>query len=201
MNDFKRPVKDFNYALVKDFVNKAFNIGVELSAYQNIKFSAEAVCKRILANEYQLLHKSHSSYFERVTYEAPYRKKSSSGEIAKTSLVFHKFTTEDKIEKDTQLFYISWPVHLHNRKGIYFDLDTGRIWLEFQDNTKNLFTYKLMTMDELINQLRKEYLSAIYFILRNRIPDTFKLNQKQMETLSSEDIRNYMTLSEIITYG
>jgi len=191
-------LKLLDYTIVTDFLTKAFDLGVELCAFEDHKFSVNAVIEQIILNGFTQYTASNQSRFQRLTYRKAYRKKSSSGLLANTSVVNHKFFTPEFFEGQPLFLHLSWPVHLHFRKDIYFDLKNQEIYEDVKNIRKEVVSYFKSDIDTILNECSERHYSGLHISFTNAIED-FSLKRKDMMSMPIDDINRYMTLADMIT--
>lgn len=199
-------LNSFNYTTIKNFIHAAFSKSVELGAFIDDGFSVDSFMNRVMENGFEPTFKyikAQSKNFERISYTAAYRRKSSSGKIAKTSIIFYRFDIDfvanidgQKELQDGTFLRLCWPVHLMNKKDLWFNLKTGEIWLAYSSPESFVEYHKKVTMDELLNLCYVETMGSIHYIVSKKT--TLKMTKKDFSSLPSETIRDHLTLCEMI---
>ena len=201
-----KDLNSFDFTHIKNFVDAAFSKSVSLGAFSNFGFSAEIFMQCVMKNGFEptfCYTKSQSKNFERITYCPAYRRKSSSGKVAKTSIIFYRFDTEFEVRQDNvkhvysgNFFRLCWPVHLMNKKDIWFDLDTGDIWLTYRHPNDVYENHKKVTIQELLDLIYTETMGSLHFIV-NKITNV-GMNKKFFFNLPVETIRSHVSLCDMI---
>lgn len=201
-----RDLNSFDFTTVKTFVQAAFEKSVALGAFLDVGFSVESFMQRVMDNGFEQTFnytKSQSKNFERITYGQAYRRKSSSGKVAKTSIVYYRFATEfefcqDGVKKiySGNFLRLCWPVHLMNKKDIWFNLDTGDIWLSFRNPNEVSENHKKVTVQELLDLFYTETMGSLHFIVNNKT--NVGMTKKAFFELPIEIIRSHMSLCDMI---
>lgn len=196
----------FDFTNVKTFVQSAFEKSVELGAFMEQGFTVDSFMDRVMSNGFEATStysKSQSTVFERITYSPAYRRKSSSGQIAKTSIVFYRFDTEFECrhEGEKQLYTghfmrLCWPVHLMNKKDLWFDLDTGDIWLAYRNVNDVYENHKKVTIAELLNLFYTETMGSLHYIVNKKTK--VGMSKKTFFELPPSTIRDHLSLCEMI---
>lgn len=199
-------LNSFNYTTVKDFIQAAFSKSVELGAFIDDGFSVDKFMNRVMENGFETTFnyiKAQSKKFERISYSTSYRRKSSSGKIAKTSIIFYRFDINfvanidgTKTAQDGIFLRLCWPVHLMNKKDLWFNLKTGEIWLAYSSPESFVEYHKKVTMDELLNLCYVEMMGSIHFIVKQKT--VLRMTKKEFSSLPSETIRDHLTLCDMI---
>jgi hypothetical protein len=201
-----RDLNSFDFTNVKTFIQAAFQKSVDLGAFQSVGFSVESFMKRVMDNGFEptfTYMKSQSNNFERITYSTAYRRKSSSGKVAKTSIIYYRFDTEFEAREEGvkqvysgNFFRLCWPVHLMNKKDIWFDLDTGDIWLTYRHPSDVHENHKKVTMEELLNLFYVETMGSLHYIVNKKT--NVGMTKKFFFELPDETIRSHVSLCDMI---
>jgi len=196
----------FDYTQVKTFIQAAFSKSVELGAFIDDGFSVDKFMNRLIENGFEPTFsyiKAQSKNFERIAYTPAYRRKSSSGKIAKTSILFYRFDIEfvANINGTPTTQYgvflrLCWPVHLMNKKDLWFNLKTGEIWMAYSSPEAFIEYHKIITMDELLNLCYVETMGSIHYIVKKSTH--LRMTKKEFSALPSTTIRDHLTLCEMI---
>lgn len=199
-------LNSFDFTNIKRFVQAAFQNSVDLGAFQDVGFSVESFMSRVMDNGFEptfTYMKSQSNNFERITYSTAYRRKSSSGKVAKTSIIYYRFDTEFECrhDGDKQLYKghfmrLCWPVHLMNKKDIWFDLDTGDIWLTYRNVNDVYENHKKVTITELLNLFYNETMGSLHYIVNKKTK--VGMSKKTFFELPTSTIRDHLSLCEMI---
>lgn len=204
-----KDIDSFDYTPIKDFIQAVYADSLELGAFVSSDFSVDSFMNRVKTNGYELtftLTKANSNKFERIVYSPAYRRNSSSGKIAKTSIVFYRFdkelvTNELGIEtvRKGDFFKICWPVHLMNKKDIIFDLVTGDIWLASRHPDYIKDVHVKTTVKQLIEMIHEETMGSIYFIVNKttHFSDS-KMKKRDFKLLPAETIKMHLTLCDMV---
>lgn len=201
-----RNLNAFDFTDIKRFIQAAFDKSVELGAFVDTGFSVDSFMKRVMDNGFEptyLYKKSQSKNFERITYTPAYRRNSSSGKIAKTSIVYYRFDTEFmSIQEGKKELYtghflrLCWPVHLMNKKDLWFNLDTGEIWLTYRHPDDIRENHKKVTVEDLLNLFYVETMGSIHYIINKKTK--VGMTKKAFFKLPSETIRDHLKLCEML---
>lgn len=201
-----RDLNSFDFTNVKTFVQAAFEKSVALGAFLDVGFSVENFMQRVMYNGFEPTFrytKSQSNNFERITYSPAYRRKSSSGKVAKTSIVYYRFDTEFEARQDGvkqvysgNFLRLCWPVHLMNKKDLWFNLDTGDIWLTYRHPSEVNENHKKVTIQELLDLFYTETMGSLHFIVNKKT--NVGMTKKFFFELPVETIRSHMSLCDMI---
>lgn len=201
-----KDLNTFDFTVIKTFINTSFQKGVELGAFNDTGFSIDSFIDRVMMNGFEETfdyRKAQSNKFERISYSTAYRRKSSSGQIAKTSIVFYRFSvlfnTNEmgaKTIRNGTFMEICWPIHLMNKKTIHFDLETGEIWLSYRHADFLDDVHRKVSLEGLIKLVYMETMGSIYFIVNKKT--NIGMNKKAFFELPSSTIRAHMSLCDMI---
>ena len=185
--------KDYDLSFIKEFIDKAYQTGVDSFSYMDTEFSGNSFIARLLENDLNIYNNYQASKFERITYQKYYQRKSSSGLFAKTSSVYYVHNTIARLREDNNEdleLTVLWPIHLLNKKGVVFNLDKKTVCLM----GKNL----IYGIDNIIECFRQEHYNAVHAILKKELKEIFSNVEKtDMSKLSKDDISHYAVLTEI----
>lgn len=162
---------------ISEMINEIVNFGYNRGIYSN-KISVEELSNNIIETCFKgfIYNSSTKSKFLSVQYPAYYRRKSSSGLFAKSSII--QFTFKEGV------LTISFPVHLLNRIVVTLSVDPNK-------DTCSFITH--YNTEQFINEVQKEILkSCILSLKKYKIP--FDKNS------TSEDIDERMKLVQLMSY-
>lgn len=83
-----------------------------------------------------------------------------------------------------------------NKKDIWFNLDTGDIWLSFRNPNEVSENHKKVTVQELLDLFYTETMGSLHFIVNNKT--NVGMTKKAFFELPIEIIRSHMSLCDMI---
>lgn len=169
------PIKSINK--ISKIISETVSFGFNLTIYQNeisVKDIEENIIKTCFSGE--LFTTFQQNKFLSINYPKFYQRKSSSGLLAKSSIIH--------LTKNNNILTVSFPINLLKREIISFDIDEKNDRLE-------LIAYE--SINELLEKLKAVLLhSAILTLKRYKI--------KLQEDTSIEHIKNQFKVVEIISH-
>lgn len=192
-----KSVKSLDFNLVTSFIDMAYGLAVDFGAFERTSFSSKSFVDRILENDDDYISKVKSSKFEKIKYSYAYRRKSSSGKEANTSIIFYSngIYHENSGTYKSEFFLVCWPIHVMRKHNFCFDLENNKIF-KYIENFPS-FTLEEMTFEDVKTYLEKEYRNASFSTFKKVIPEVVGHNNNSL-SMNPNDFRNNMCLCNMV---
>lgn len=186
--------KKDNYKFAYQVIEMLFNLGKEHAAYMEKSYSLDNILEYLENPANKGATMFNKNKFSKLTYAPFYRKRSSSGKIAKTSIVethFQTFSMSDKNGTEIEAIQVKWPYHLHRKEYIVIPLNSDVNLVEMED--KGI----LMTIEELEKYSRKIYATTVYNLLRQNLK-SFGIDKVDFMNFSEQEIKDQVSIKEMM---
>jgi len=186
--------KKENYKFSYNVIEMLFRIGKDHMAYMEESYSLDNILEFLENPKNKGATSSHKNKFSKLTYSPFYRKRSSSGQIAKTSIVQANFQMCTILREDgseIEGINIKWPYHLLRKEHIIIPLSNDTNIIEIEDKVM------LMTIEELEAYAKNIYATTVYNILKKTLKSS-GINKADFSNLSREELKDHILIKEMM---
>ena len=184
-----------NYEFAYKVIEMLFRIGKNHMAYMEESYSLDNILYFLENPKNKGATSSHKNKFSKLTYSPFYRKRSSSGQIAKTSIVQANFQMCTILREDgseIEGINIKWPYHLLRKEHIIIPLSNDTNIIEIEDKVM------LMTIEELEAYAKNIYTTTVYNILRKTLTNS-GITKFDFGNLSLEELKDQVLIKEMMS--